>query len=99
MPYGSATVRPYVGAVKRVALPIVALAINRAGAAKSTVSLCPLARVAQLLGETTYQHLPSARFASLLRDQATQTWAETSSEAGADETLCDPAPAGSFMGT
>lgn len=30
--YGSATVRPYVGAVKRVALPIVALAINRSGA-------------------------------------------------------------------
>ena len=30
--YGSATVRPYVGAVKRVALPIVALAINRPGA-------------------------------------------------------------------
>ena len=30
--YGSATVRPYVGAVKRVILPIVALAINRTGA-------------------------------------------------------------------
>lgn len=29
MAYGSATVRPYVGAVKRVALPIVSEAINR----------------------------------------------------------------------
>jgi hypothetical protein len=28
MAYGSATVRPYVGAVKRVALPIVSQAIN-----------------------------------------------------------------------
>ena len=99
MPYGSATVRPYVGAVKRVALPIVALAINRAGAHEIHSLVLSLARVAQLLGETTYQHLPSARFAGLLRDQATQTWAQTSSEAGADETLCDPASAGLFMGT
>ncbi len=32
MPYGSATVRPYVGAVKSLILPIVALAINRTDA-------------------------------------------------------------------
>ena len=32
MAYGSATVRPYVGAVKGVALPIVSQAINRGDA-------------------------------------------------------------------
>ena len=32
MAYGSATVRPYVGAVKRVVLPIVSQAINPIGA-------------------------------------------------------------------
>jgi hypothetical protein len=59
MPYGSATVRLYVGAVKRVALPIVALAINRADAMKSTARIDCQPNVAQLLRETTYQDLPS----------------------------------------